>query len=99
MVGIQEPLPVSRVINCIVPAGKNKREGLCSTVHPQRDLTVLESERAGASPPLPGLQGPGILTAARSAGPDSSGSLSQNSFPRIKQLLGPGTNLSSQHEF
>lgn len=26
MVGIQEPLPVSRVVNCIVPVGKTKGE-------------------------------------------------------------------------
>lgn len=57
MVGIQEPLPVSRVINCIVPAGTNKREGLRCTKGPESP-----QERACWSQPTSaGRRGPGYL--------------------------------------
>ena len=53
MVGIQEPLPVSRVINRIVPVGQTKGEGRAPQAGSTKGLTALKTELCWAhcSPP------------------------------------------------
>ena len=44
MVGVQEPLPVSRVINRIVPVGQMKEEGRVPQAGSTKGLTALKTE-------------------------------------------------------
>lgn len=64
MVGIQKPLPVSRIINCIVPMrGKKKKKEkseLCG-LEPQRDTVAPKSELCLGLPLSPASWAPGYL--------------------------------------